>query len=311
MNKIIYLNFLNAMGYCLVQLLGLPYQGIMNQINCLFRAMVICRSLNLSLIIPPIFHSNEESVPVYFPFSNYFRLPNIPIENKEELRNIKKFSKSPLLLLHGRWKDQIMLGATSRAVLKDFFKNNLAIKNLNIDKNNNFNEIITALLNINIENNTILFSNLQHINLWKEGSKFLTKVCFNNFSKKIFKSYKNEILKENKYTCIHWRRGDFENACKKNKNYTECFPKTEEIFKRAKYTTVLIATNEKDINFLNEISENFTLISKFHTNDPILNFLTDIYFMINSDQFIGNKYSSISRNVLIIREILNKTSEFF
>ena len=204
-----------------------------------------------------------------------------------------------------------MLGTTSNSVLKDFFGTQLILRYLNVEKQSGFDELMSELIYMNNEQNLVIFSNLQHINLWKEGKKFLRKLVYNNFSRKFFRDLKNKIIGENEYTCIHWRRGDFEIACKKNKNYSECYPEVSMIFKKAKYTTVLVATNEKSIINMKMITDDFTLIRDFHTSDPILNFLIDVYFMINSAQFIGNKYSSISRNVVVIRDLLDKPSEFF
>src|ERR1700722_18494242 len=59
-------------------LLYLPYQGAVNQLNCLVRAVILAEKTNRTLLIPPLYPSKHDRVVnSTIPFSTWFKLEKL------------------------------------------------------------------------------------------------------------------------------------------------------------------------------------------------------------------------------------------
>ena len=286
----------------------------MNQFNCLLRAAMLCKIANITLSIPPFVTEDVNGNSLYLSPKIFFDIDKMfKGISHAQLKDISVISHmaSPLIL-HGRWKNRSMLGKQALMFINSYlstrfvdeFHNNITV----YSRVREFLEVLKST-----QGNYIAAGNLQHTLLGKDALPLLERIKFSTFFKRFIKAAKIQSNFTKTYTTVHWRRGDFEKACRKNKNYTKCFPSVHMINKIAKYSTVLVATNEKNQTSLKILDEMSHILQKFHFTemDPVTSLLFDFYFMIDASQFIGNSYSTISRNVASIRQFLGKPTDFF
>ena len=153
------------------------------------------------------------------------------------------------------------------------------------------------------------YANLQHVKFGQKAIYLIQKTRYTSYVKKYIKRLIHLNVGKGKYEAIHWRRGDFEQACKKNKIYHNCWPKLEKIYEKSS-SMAWILTNSKESE-INELKSDGYIISLNGTINHIYNFFVDVGIMIGAQRFVGNQYSSISRNVFHIRSFLNKSCEYF
>jgi hypothetical protein len=295
--------------------MGITYQGIMNQFNCLVRAAALCGVTNSTLIIPPLVARDSSGIPIYI-YPNIFlnishMLSGQPFTYWTDIEKHLHGKIAPIIL-HDRWKTRKMLGLQSKLFLASHQVFPLIeLHEPDLSKYSRLNELKKIALNI--EYDVILFGNLQHTLLGIDAINIVKRLAFSGHLKRQIAEMKKMVpftLKN--YTTVHWRRGDFRTACLKNKDVNRCFPKVDDIYLKAKYHRVLIASNEYDSEEINSMDHVFHILSKSRRHcDPIKELFLDFYFMIDSSQLIGNSYSSITRNAAIIRAHLNKETNMF
>lgn len=305
------------LGICSCRvLLGIPYQGIMNQLNCLFRAAAICKFANLTLAVPPIISQDANGGSLYLPPSLYFRLDyvfrGIPYVLWNNIDLSDPLLKIPVIL-HDGWKNQYMLGKHANLFIMSHIQSKAWFRySENLSKLSGLNDIINQ---IEFMNETFTsFGNFQHTLVGKDAVHLLERMFFTTYLRKEIQELRKALpFPLRNYTAVHWRRGDFRSACLKNKSLRRCFPDIQDVPPLAKFTRIMMATNENEESQLKILRDMFCLLNDYTypSDNPIKRLLIDFYFMLDSSQFIGNSYSTISRNAAIIRKHLNKSTTLF
>lgn len=100
---------------------------------------------------------------------------------------------------------------------------------------------------------------------------------------------------------VHWRRGDFINACL-NKKDPNCYPTIQEFITTIPTDTkdIWIATNEpSDI----PIFQSYLPSTNLHcsNNSCTSKYFHDLTMLTNANKFIGNTRSTLSRLVYMLR----------
>lgn len=295
--------------------LGVPYQGIMNQMNCLFRAASICIHGNRTLIVPPIITQDDIGRALYI-------MPNIYLNFKHVFHGLSyvywndfytsNITNNIPIILHDRWKNSKMLGNQANTFIRSHFSKEWTLYSSNLTKFSRSKEIIQEFGCTH--QRVIAFGNLQHTKAGLEAIRLLERMSFTKYLQRVVHSIKSRFpFTLRSYTTVHWRRGDFKRACLKNKIFYRCLPDAQYIHSLTNFSRILIATNESEPDELKGLREMFYLLGDHEkiTDNLATQLFSDFYFMLDSTQFIGNSYSSISRNAAILRLFLNKTTTFF
>lgn len=279
--------------------MALPYQGLMNQINCQIRAMAIADDLNATYVEVPLLHAiNGEFM--LFPLSQYLKFPC--------RRKVQWSALEPQkveLILHGRWNSPEMLGPQSAFFLSLMTARGLPInvRQSGLATTSSYTDFKQLLLK---QRRVAVFANLQHVKFGSIAHPILNAVTP---TKQLMRSYRSAVTCSKQFSAIHWRRGDFAHACKKNKDYDSCWPEVSALQPLGSSEPTFVCTNTDDPGEILSQGKGIRLVA--HSKDPVSNLLVDFLVMVNAIRFRGNRYSSISRNVNVIRSGLHKNTEFF
>ncbi|PJF19073.1 hypothetical protein PSACC_01111 [Paramicrosporidium saccamoebae] len=210
-------------------LMVLPYEGLSNQINGILRGFEMAQRLGRVLVIPPIVRSQHEpdSCPLledWRSFVDFQKLGrHVFLENIELPEGMSCYS-------FGKWRKWSVFGDTTRRFMGTVStKMRLKWRPLKSPANS---WILADLLG---HDRFVAVAQLQHVHFDKAVHSKIKDLGFGS-------SFDNLEIP---YTGVHWRRGDFAEACK-NKKQESCLPSLSNFGSRVHDGTVWIATDELD-----------------------------------------------------------------
>ena len=267
----------------------LPYEGFFNQQLQLIRAFLLCRYSGRTLIIPPIIPSKHDTLSSRpAEWHNYFDLSSIDVQHLS-FTSILNFPMFLDCFTFDRFPSIESLGYTTRSFLSMF--------SISCDLNKNIEGRAPDLAQLELlleqKDQIVCISNLQHIKPLKEENKMLQSL---DFSYHIYLQYPS---RQTIYNAVHYRRGDFADACKKGKKiFEDCYwnmSKVNEIATNSSFP-LYIGTNEKDVQVLKQLSDFGTLL-QWDNSDHFMNVIFDAITMIFAETFHGNQYSTMSKYI--------------
>jgi hypothetical protein len=285
-------------------LMALPYQGLMNQLNCQIRAMSLADMLNITYVQVPVVQS-VGGTEVFFDLRNYLKV------KARKFIDWKDVSGYGEVLLHGRWKHASMLGKHSASFVDVLQLMGLRLRWVKTsmtpyDNPRRFMEIIQGSTGL------LVLSNLQHVSFGYIAHARWKNLGLTAYLRRVYSREMWRMAKYNEFTSIHWRRGDFARACLKNKDMLKCWPHHDVIRKSSRFKSLILCTNSDDAEELLEITNsNPGLVVFKKQHDPVVQLLLDFNSMLQATQFLGNQYSTISRNANVMRDFMNKTTDYF
>jgi hypothetical protein len=310
--------------------LFLPYEGATNQFISIIRAINIATTLNRTLLMPPIHSSRHDEVQnlqsdwrYFLNFTEILADPSIcriKWINRGMIPSLQKLMKEPgaSCVTFGRWSELWILGLPAWHFVYGFDLGN----SFRLDWRDS-NACILDSVSASDSSPMICVANVFHMACGHEHAKYVKRLPFSdNVLKAAWTSLQEAGIGSSRFASIHWRRGDFEHACR-NKNVTSCWPddetlrlEIEHIHVSTGITDVVIGTNEPDFR-LPESSSSDIFVSRLPSFDtgpwtPFLSIMMDSCLMTFSDYFLGNRYSSVSRIVAQRRsDMASQPSAYF
>lgn len=293
--------------------LFLPYEGATNQFISIIRAITIATTLNRTLLMPPIHSSRHDEVNnlqsdwrYFLNFTEILADPTIcriKWINQGMIPKLQKLMKEPgaSCVTFGRWSELWILGLPAWHFVYGFNLGNT----FRLDWRDT-NACILESVSASDPSPLICVANVFHMACGHEHAKYVKRLPFSDNVLKVAWTYLQEAgIKSSKYASVHWRRGDFEHACR-NKNVTSCWPSDEtllhdieQIHGNTGIADVVIGTNDPEFRppERNSCDIFVSRLPSFDTGPwtPFLSIMMDSCLMTFSDYFLGNRYSSVSR----------------
>lgn len=313
----------------------LPYEGTFNQLLSLENGLSEAKRRKRILFIPPLTPSQHDKHCCLIDWNVYFDFKQITKEIGADMFFISTdkalFEKTSFFLeikdkrlfecfSYGKWKNMSSLGITSKNYIDYYFpqKKFLITQTTELkSKQHPFGSEIKD------KNKIMCISQTMHL-IPEERIDIFSWISFTDYVKKpvsrYFESLKRKYSdKQNiMFLGVHWRRGDFEAACRNKPVFTSCWQDKDylqrEIQKKKEkgvfQITILITNEQKDISFP---EKSHIHIFKIDSDLPSenLSVIFDFYLMTKVDVFLGNRHSTISRLIERRRKREKKKTIFF
>jgi hypothetical protein len=268
----------------------LPYEGISNQINGIIRGFELAKRLGRTLVIPPIIRSQHEpdSCPEMEDWRDFIKFDRFRDHSYEDGQldgiNVPCYS-------FGRWRHWSNYGETTERYLKSGQKSiSLRWRPLKTPVDS---RILTKVLR-QVPDRVIAVAQLQHVH---------------------FDNYVHATIKNVEFTTtvnvrvdvgVHWRRGDFHSACK-NKDQKSCLPDISRVGEFVSSGSLWVATD--DLDAARDFQAAYPKVELLSSNSSCATrYFVDLAMLTLSNYFIGNKYSTLSRLVLQLRNETKSTT---
>lgn len=267
-------------------LIALPYQGSANQLSCLIRAAIVAKQTGRILLVPKLYPSKHDSFVEGIAFNHFIDMTasfdNVKLMSAEDFLNDNYVSSC---IAYGKWTTFDGLGEPGKSFAQKF--NIEHLEWYDWPRPPNAIDHLMSVLTGKVE----CIANLQHISFGNID---------NQIAKLKFRSANQHDL------AVHWRRGDFGQACR-NKNLTSCWPSMARLRKEIQgFDDIVIYSNDKQELIANALS------AYYASDESPGGVFNDMARMIAAKAFIGNRYSTISRIVRVIRDSrgMNNTKYF-
>lgn len=307
-------------------LLYLPYEGMTNQFTCLVRGLFLAKELNRTLLIPPLFsskHNSKKRLHLDWRYLFDFTKVNfdvkyrfLDISSPIQLKNLLTDGRELQCHTYGRWKNIWTLGLPAEHFIRAFnVKLSLYWPGELPSKERTWTYLKSEFEGRSFER-LLCEANMQHLEFPRATEYFLNNLGpSNQIIGSMMDFFELVGIGSQRYGAVHWRRGDFELACR-NKNITRCFPTLESleatilrISRKQNLTTFIVGTNE--YQFSMDMSEfGIDVIRSKMTNyiseewNELAPVVMDTFIFTFADYFIGNCYSTVSRSVVTRRTAL-------
>lgn len=311
----------------------LPYEGTVNQLYSLVKAIHVATKLKRTLIVPPLMASkHDKNRQVNADWRHFLDFSNIFLDSK--ICKIRWMNEGMVPLLKemlsedgaecvafGRWEEWWSNGLPSiNFVLRYNLSSSMRTRYLGRSR-----PLWTEAFPQSNPARLMCALNLFHMVSITSHPAYIEMVNFSDNVLRTAWSFLGSVgIGNERYAMLHWRRGDFVHACTKNKNATACWPleqtlwsTMDAIHRDTGIEAMVIGTNEEDEGLvLGNAGGHSYDIFRSHLPwsggdeewDQFAPVFMDICLMTFSDYFVGNQYSTISRLARLKRNQLGITN---